>query len=193
MKSLSYSVTNSSSLRRNHILQREQTELCSEGMRRRLYRISIWEQSICYFVPSCSRRRKLHSLLAGGESKGFGVFLSFKPKVSNAGVLGMQAILVDCCQGSQSQWVLRVAEYQGWRTGRHGRRSSSVLKTSDQYQTFDNIPSLNFFQCLFSCVPKREFLWPLCIYWATDETPSSHFLRSGTRSYLRTKWTLTSV
>lgn len=161
MKSLSFSVTNSSSLRRNHILLRGQTELCLEGMRRRLYRISIWEQSICYFVPSCSRR-KLRRLLAGGESEGFGVFLSFKPKVSNAGVLGMQAILVDCCQGSQSQWVLRVAEYQGWRTGRHGRRSSSVLKTSVRYQKFYNIPSLNFFQCLFFCVPKSDYLWPLC-------------------------------
>jgi hypothetical protein len=57
--------------------------------------------------------RKLHSFLAGGESECFGVFLSFKPKVRNAGVLGVQAILVDCRQGSQSQWVLRVAEYQG--------------------------------------------------------------------------------
>ena len=150
MNSLSYWVTNGSSSSHNHILLHGETKLCLEGIQRRLCRISIWDQSICYFVPSCSRR-KLHSLLAGGESEGFGVFLSFKPKVCNAGVLGVQAVLVDCRQGSQSQWVLRVAEYQGWRTGRHGRSSSSVLKkkTSVENQTSDNIPCRNFFQCLF--------------------------------------------
>jgi hypothetical protein len=111
MNSTSSWVTNGSSLSHNLILLQAQTKLCLEGIQRRLYRISIRDQSICYFVPSCSRR-KLHSLLAGGESECLGVFLSFKPKVRNAGVLGVQAILMDCRQGSQSEWVLRVAEYQ---------------------------------------------------------------------------------
>ena len=136
MNSLSYWVTNGSSLNHNHVLLYGQMKLSLEGKQRRLHRISIWDQSISYFVPSCSRRR-LHSLLAGGESECFGVFLSFKPKVRNAGVLGVQAILVDCRQGSQSQRVLRVAEYQRWRTGRHGRCSSRVLKTSVEYKTYE--------------------------------------------------------
>ena len=164
----SYWFTNGSSLNHNHIVLYGQTKLCLEAKQRRLYRILIWDQSNCSCVPSCSQR-KLHSLLAGGKSECFGMFLSFKPKVCNAGVLGVQAILVDCRQGSQSQRVLRVAEHQRWRTGRHGRCSSRILKRIVQYQRLITFRADFFFQCLFfAYVPKRNFLWPLCIDWATD-------------------------